>query len=140
MTNGKKTVLVAQQKNDWRDLLIHVIERCGYDVIAVSNAEAITETTSAGFNLILLDLELLKERAEILITQLQKDPSTKHIPIICETTYNDLLIRQVIQAGAKEILYKPFDLSDVPSIFRRHLSNEAYSEKCLPAASRPSNS
>jgi len=136
MTNGKKTVLIAQQKNDWRDLLIHVIERCGCDVIAVSNPEDITEATSAGIDLILLDLGLLKERAEIIITDLQKDLSTKHIPIICETRYgNDLSVRQVVQAGAKEILYKPFDLTDVPSILRRHLSNEpSCTEKRLPAA------
>jgi CheY-like chemotaxis protein len=141
MANEKKTVLLAQQKNDWRDLLVHVIERCGYDVIATSNPEAVTESMSAGFDLILLDLELLKERAEIVIAAFQKDPSTRHIPIICQTRYgNDRAAQQVIQAGAKEILYKPFDLTDLPSILRRYLSNGSYSEKCLPDVSRPSDS
>ena len=122
MANAKKTVLVVQQKNDWRDLLVHVIERCGYNVIALTDLEAITGATRPGLDLILLDLDLLNEQAEVAITQLQKDPWTKHIPIVCEARYgNDLLVWRAIQAGAKEILYKPFDLSDLPSILRKNL-------------------
>ena len=122
MANRKETVLVVQQKNDWRDLLIHVIERCGYDVITVENPEDIIESATHGLDIILLDLELVNERAEMLIPQLQNCPSTQHIPIICEVRYgNDLLAGRAIQAGAKEILYKPFDLSDLPSILRQNL-------------------
>jgi CheY-like chemotaxis protein len=121
MANRKETVLVVQQKTDWRDLLIHVIERCGYGVIAVDNPEGIIESATHGLDIILLDLELVKEQAEMLIPQLQNCPSTQQIPIICEIRYgNDSLARRAIQAGAKEILYKPFDLSDLPSILRQN--------------------
>ncbi len=133
MIDGKKTVLLAQRTSDWRDLLIHVIQQCGYDVIAVNSAEGVTEALRHDVDLILLDLELVKEQAAILIAQLQKNQSTRDIPIICETRYGDpLLVIRVIEAGAKEILYKPFPLIDVPSIFQRNLYHPEESGAMTP--------
>ncbi len=125
-TTKSKTILVLEQKSDWRDLLIHIVEGCGYKVIAIGDPREIAEAIRNGPDLILLDIGLLNEQAETIITNLQKDPATKSTPILCLATYGgEWPISQVIKAGAKEVLYKPFDLSDLPSILRKHLFPEA---------------
>jgi len=42
-----------------------------------------------------------------------------------QTTYDDHRgVRYAREAGAKEVLYKPFDLSELPAILRKHLASE----------------
>lgn len=126
MKNSNKTILVVEEKSDWRDLLIQIIERSGYKVVAVSKPEGIAAALPAHPDLIWLDLDLLSEVAENLLAQLHDDPSTTDIPVICEATYgDDYRVRRVISAGAKEVIYKPFDLSDLPSILRSNLQTSA---------------
>ena len=126
MKNSSKTILVVEEKGDWGDLLIQVIERSGYEVIAVNKPEGIAEALPVHPDLIWLDLDLLRGVAENLLAQLHDDPSTTDIPVICEAACGDYYsVRRMLSAGAKEVLYKPFDLSDVPSILRNNLQPAA---------------
>jgi DNA-binding response OmpR family regulator len=117
-----KTILLVEEKGDWRDLLIHVIERCGYNVIVLTEPQAIGEAMRVHPDLIWFDLDLLGSSGESLLAQLHADPSAAHIPIICEATYGDHHeFSHLLLAGAREVLYKPFDLTDLPSILRSNL-------------------
>lgn len=122
MEKQKRTILLVEGKGEWRDLLSQVIQRCGYEVVQIDELERIHNAITAVPDLILLDLDLLGDRAQNLVTEVRSDLTTRHIPIICEGTYgNRYKIDRIISAGAREVLYKPIDLSDLPSILRNYL-------------------
>lgn len=44
-------------------------------------------------------------------------------PLVVQTHYGDNeYVDRAIKAGAKQVLYKPFDLTDLPAILRNHVS------------------
>ncbi len=104
-------------------MLVYILQRCGYNVIEVDDEpDRIAEAMSTGPDVILLDTDALGEKAEVLIAQLQNDSSSKSIPIICQATEgNDWLAKRFIKAGATEVLFKPYDFTDLPSILRKFL-------------------
>ncbi len=117
-----RTILLVEGKSDWRDLLSQVIQRCGYNLVRIDELERIPRAANALPDLIFLDLDLLGERAEAIVAEIRADVTTRHIPIICEGSYGSgHKMDRIILAGAREALYKPFDLSDLPSIIRSSL-------------------
>ena len=124
MENEKGTILLVERKSDWHDLLSQVIERCGYNLVYIDQPEEIPNAVNAGPNLILLDLDMLGDRAETVVAELRSDLTTRHIPVICEGTYGSgYKTDRIVLAGAREVLYKPFDLSDLPTILRDGLES-----------------
>jgi len=118
-----KTILVVEAKGDWLDLLNQVMTRSGYDVIeASSDFDSIWEAAATPPDLILLDLRYLGTNADKVLSNLRMDQSTKNIPVIVQATYGDDGIDRAILAGAKQGLYKPFDLAALPSVLREHLA------------------
>lgn len=128
MTDHVPSILVAEENKDFRDVVVHILQRCGYNVTEVDDEpDRILEAMSTGPDVILLDTDVLGKRAEVIIAQLQKDSSTKGIPIICQATDgNDWLAKRFIKAGATEVLFKPYDLTDLPSILRKCLACKSY--------------
>lgn len=125
LANMGKKILIVESKDEWRDLLALVARRSGYEVIEASTGEkAIDQAMAVNPDLILLDLGLPKMGGIEVIQQLKTDLVAKNIPVIVETFYGDNVyhVRDAIKAGAKEVLYKPFDLSDLPSILRQNLA------------------
>ncbi len=123
MERRRRTILLVEQKGNWRDLLNQVIQRTGYEAVGIDDPEEIPKAMTARPDLILLDLDLLRETAEAVVKKIHQDPLTRDIPIICQAIYgNDYQIDRIISAGAREVLYKPFDLSDLLSILRDNLA------------------
>ncbi len=120
---GKK-LFIVESKDDWHELLASVARRSGYEVIeANTGAKAFDQAVAANPDVILLDLSIPEVSGIELLKQLQMDLVTKNIPVLVETIYADQTAAcQAIKAGAREVLYKPFDLSDLPSILRKTLS------------------
>jgi CheY-like chemotaxis protein len=118
-----KKILIVEDAGDWRELLRQVIGRSGYEVLEVdSGQEAIDQAAAVHPDLILLDLGLPAMNADQIIRNLRTNFSTKDIPVIAQTMFDDYTgARLAIEAGAKEVLYRPFDLSELPTILRRHL-------------------
>jgi DNA-binding response OmpR family regulator len=121
MEKQTRTILLVEGKREWRDLVSQVIQRCGYEVVQIDELERIHNAITARPDLILLDLDLLGERAESVVIELRSDLTMRHIPILCQGTYGNSYKIRIISAGAREVLYKPFDLSDLPSILRNNL-------------------
>jgi DNA-binding response OmpR family regulator len=118
--------LIVEDESDWRELLTRVIGRSGYQVIEVnSGVEAIDQAMAVHPDLILLDLGLPGMSADQIIGELKMNSSTKDIPVIVQTTYDDhTRVRLAMEAGANEVLYKPFDLSELPAILCKHLASQ----------------
>lgn len=115
-------ILVADHEEDWRDLLGIVIRRCGFDVLeAKTGSEALDGAMSAAPRLILLEFGLPDINGCEVMARLKHNSATQNIPVFFQLTELDA---QDIRwpDGAKEILYKPFDLGDLPGLLRKHLA------------------
>lgn len=99
--------------------------RKSYEVVEVdSGQDTIEQAAAVQPDLILLDLGLPAVSADQIITGLRMNFSTKDIPVIAQTVFDDHTgSRCAVQAGVKEVLYKPFDLSELPTILRKHLAS-----------------
>ncbi len=122
---ASKKILVAEEEGDWRELLARVIARSGYQVIEVnSSLEAIDQAKAFHPDLILLHLGLSGMSARQIIEELGMNSSTKDIPVIVQTAFDDQAhLRIAMQCGAKEVLHKPFDWSELPTILRKHVAS-----------------
>ena len=123
MAGATKKILIVEEEGDWRELLTRVISRSGYHVIEVnSGVKAIDQATAVHPDLILLDLGIPGMSADQIIGKLKMNSSTKDIPVIVQTSVDDPGgVRHAMDAGAKQVLYKPFDLTELPAILRKHL-------------------
>ena len=126
MAAAAKKILIVEEEEDWRELLAQVISRSGYQAIEVnSGVKAVDQAMAVHPDLILLDLGLPGMSASQIIGELKMKSSTKDIPVIVQTTYDDpARVRHVMEAGAKQVLYKPFDLSELPAILHKHLATQ----------------
>lgn len=92
--------------------------------------EAIDQATAVHPDLILLDLGLPEMSGDQTIGELKKNPSTKDLRVIVKTTDDDhTRVRDAMEAGAKQVLGKPSDLSELPAILRKRLASQTAGAK-----------
>jgi CheY-like chemotaxis protein len=88
---------------------------------AKTGPEALDRAISASPRLILLEFALPDMNGCEVMARLKHNTATQNIPVFFQLTEaNAQDIRW--PDGAKEILYKPFDLGDLPGLLRKHLS------------------
>jgi CheY-like chemotaxis protein len=114
-------ILIADHEDNWRDLLIMVLQRCGYQVTeAKTGLEAIDRAVAATPSLILLDSALPDINGYEVLARLARNPATQKIPVFLQLP--EAGAHDVPQPlGVKEVLYKPFDLGDLPGLLRKYL-------------------
>lgn len=122
VSTGKK-ILVVEDNEDCRELQACVIRRLGYVVIEADNgAAAIDEALAAHPDLILMDLNMPKMNGDEAIVQLKNRPSTRDIPVVICTAYGPgPIVDRALDAGAVEILHKPFKFSELENLLRKHV-------------------
>jgi putative two-component system response regulator len=102
-------VVVIEDEPTQRTLLSRVLERDGYQVIAMADGElglrAIVESTP---DLVLLDLNLPRMDGYEICRQLRLDPITSTLPVIVITAHTALQdMVAALDAGADDFLAKP---------------------------------
>jgi DNA-binding response OmpR family regulator len=118
-------VLVVEDSEAIRSLLSSLLERCGYDVVAVGNGQAALDVAGDAFDLVLLDLGLPDVNGLEVCRRLRLAAATAELPIIMLTGRDDPRdIRDAYAAGADDFLTKPFDESElVAHLFSASLSS-----------------
>jgi CheY-like chemotaxis protein len=128
-----KKVLVVEDNDHWRKLLVMVIQRSGYQALqAVTGIEAMEIAAATLPDLILMDLGLPKMNGDEATAILKRNPATKNIPIVIQTAYAHT--ESAVMAGAEEILQKPIELSEIQRVLCKYLGEEA---KTPPAGDSP---
>jgi CheY-like chemotaxis protein len=119
-----RTILVVEDNNDWRELLVKIINNFGYDVMeARSGRDAIGKTLEMHPDLILMDIYLPDVIGDKIIARLKANPATRDIPVIITTAFPELTVRNhALHAGASEILEKPFSITIIREVLDRYLS------------------
>jgi CheY-like chemotaxis protein len=114
-------ILVVEPNGDWHDLINFVLAGCGYDIVNAQIDLNVTDQAEASHpDLILLDLGPDDKRSEGILRQLKTNPLTREIPVITETAAGEEeRARHAMAAGAEQVLYKPYDLGDLPNIVQK---------------------
>lgn len=124
-----KKVLVVDDKKYVRDLLNTFLTTRGYRAIVASNGEeAIELAKSESPNVILLDVKMPGIDGIETCRMLRAQEQTRFIPVIMVTGFGITKI-EATEAGADDIIFKPFNLSDLAVRVKSILSIEHVSDR-----------
>lgn len=103
---GKK-ILLVEDDQDWRLMATAALNDAGYEVLGVSGAaEALLPTSEAGFNLIILDLDLGGENGLMLLQHLKRNHPAAPIILHTGIEHDDVAIQNMLQHGAHQYVRK----------------------------------
>ncbi len=111
-----KKVLVVEDDQDNREMVLKVLKHNGYQAIeAVDGEEAIEKTKAEKPDLILLDLYIPKMDGYEVTRRLKGDRGLKHIPIIALTAHAMKGNREeALAAGCDGYIAKPINVRELP--------------------------
>jgi len=130
--SDKKTILVVEDEEDLRDIVVYNLERDGYKTVAVeSGEEGLERAIALRPDLVILDLMLPGMNGMDVCRQLKQADDTKAIPIIMASAKGEEAdIVSGLELGADDYVTKPFSprilLARVRSVLRR--SQESITE------------
>ena len=118
-----KKVLVVEDDQDNREMVLKVLKYNGYGVIeAVDGQEAIEKAKTENPDLILLDLYIPKMDGYEVTRTLKGDQDLKHIPIIALTAHAMKGNREeALAAGCDGYIAKPINVRELPQQIEQFL-------------------
>ena len=127
MPSTAKKILIVDENNACRQSLGGLIKGLGHEVIeAATGPEAIEKASSLHPNLIMMDLRLPGMNGDEATARLKKNLSTRNIPVLISTAWTTACnvgdrVDRALEAGAEEILYKPFHSTMLRDVLRTYL-------------------
>jgi CheY-like chemotaxis protein len=127
MRNTAKKILIVDSNDAFRESLRAFIQDMGYEVFeAATGQEAIDKACSIHPDLIMMDVRLPGMNGDEVTARLKRNMSTRHIPVIINTAWSmacnvEERIHRALNAGAEEILYKPFQFPMLRDVLRTYL-------------------
>ncbi len=113
---SSQKILVVEDNQDNRELVVKVLKINGYKVIeAVDGEEALEKTKTENPDLILMDLFIPKIDGYEVTRRLKSDKELKHIPVIALTAHamkGDMEV--ALAAGCDGYMPKPIDVRELP--------------------------
>ncbi len=125
MTTNGKTILVADDDPDLRDIVRSVLEPAGFQVLEAPNGEhAVAAVQVQAPDLLILDYAMPGLTGPQVCERLRRDTLLRHVPIIMLTGRSDIQDKVAgMSSGADDYVVKPFDpqelLVRVQSVLRR---------------------
>jgi two-component system cell cycle response regulator DivK len=116
-------ILVVEDNQDNREMVVKVLKFNGYDVIeAVDGEEGIEKAKTEAPALILLDIYLPKMDGYEVAKRLKADKGLKDIPVIALTAHAMKGNReQALAAGCDGYISKPIDIRELPKQIEQFL-------------------
>jgi two-component system, cell cycle response regulator DivK len=135
----KKKILIVEDNNDCRELLVLLVTRLEYDAIeAASGIAAIDQASKLHPDLILMDLNMPQMSGEEATAHLKADPCTRDIPVVINTAFHEgVYTDRAMRAGAVAILHKPFSLTTLQETLSRYLSRKRNREESPQPSNQP---
>jgi DNA-binding response OmpR family regulator len=107
------TVLVVDDDRNIREVLHNYFTLKGYEVLLAANGEQALELAQCEIpKAILLDINMPGIDGMEICRRLRADEKTRLIPIVLITAYGATKA-EASDAGADDIIYKPFDMRDL---------------------------
>lgn len=107
-----KTILIAEDTFDFREMLRHFLEANGYRTLEASDGEqAVEVATRERPDLILMDLGLPGTDGLSAVARIREHISLAEMPILIVSAYDRLEYRtEAVSAGCSGYVTKPVDL------------------------------
>jgi len=127
MPTTAKKILIADENDACRQSLRVSIKSLGYEVVeAATGPEAIYKSFSMRPDLIMMDLRLPGMNGDEATARLKKNLSIRNIPVLISTAWTTACnvgdrVDRALEAGAEEILYKPFHSTMLRDVLRTYL-------------------
>lgn len=117
----RRTILIAEDSADSREMMQLLLEQRGYQVVAASDGmHAIEVALSSRPDLVLLDLDLPKLDGLAVTRNLRLDPKFKDVPIVILSGHDPGRFRQdALDAGCDDYLLKPIDFDSLHELLDR---------------------
>ncbi|MDH3349449.1 MAG: response regulator [Desulfobulbaceae bacterium] len=125
MNNDKtaKTILVVDDNEDSRELVVKVLKRQGYTLcMAIDGEDALIKVAQEQPDLILMDISLPKMDGHEVTRRLKNDIKFQDIPVIALTAHAMKGDREKsLAAGCDDYISKPFNIRELPDFIKKHL-------------------
>lgn len=123
-------VYIVEDDPSINEIENYALKSCGYDVKSVFSAKELNQEMEKKLpDMIILDIMLPDENGIKLLSRLQTDNHTKHIPVIMVTAKSSEMEKvKCLDAGADDYITKPFGIMEfnarVNALVRRLKKNE----------------
>jgi CheY-like chemotaxis protein len=127
MSDKTKKILIVDSNDTFRESLRVFIKTLGHEVFeAVTGFEAIAATTTFHPDLIIMDVQLPGMNGDEVTKRLKANSATRNIPVVIDSGWTTAFnveehISRALNAGAAEVLYKPFQLTMLRDVMRTYL-------------------
>lgn len=121
------TVLVVDDQEDLRRLLVLALERHDFDVLEAASGEAAMEIlTARPIDVLVLDMGLPGMQGTAVVQALRLQPETATLPVLLMTgSGTDRSVIEGLEAGADDFLAKPVRLDELVARVRAHMRSRA---------------
>ena len=123
----RKQILLAEDDEDNRDLMVFVVDRSGLDadlLLAENGQEAVDIARAKKPVLILMDMQMPVMDGFTAVKILKADPETRDIPIIAFTAQARSEDKELTRSiGCVEHYNKPMDPEELINLIRRYLGD-----------------
>jgi CheY-like chemotaxis protein len=102
------TVLVVEDSQPAREVVMRILKREGYDVLGAANGiEALVSIERESPDLVLLDVMMPEMDGMTMLEELRENPETRELPVILLTALSDEpRLRKARELGVREYLVK----------------------------------
>ena len=127
MQTTAKKILIVDSNDAFRESLRPGRPGGGHEVFeAATGQEAIEKACNIHPELIMMDVRLPGMNGDEVTARLKRNMSTRHIPVVINAAWSmafniEERIHRALNAGAAEILYKPFQFPMLRDVLRTYL-------------------
>jgi len=118
-----KKILVVDDNNDSRELVVKVLKNQGYEMIeAIDGEEALEKAVSEKPDLILMDISIPKLNGYEVTKRLKSLEEVKEIPVVALTAHAMKGDRaKAIEAGCEGYISKPINVRELPAQVKSYM-------------------
>lgn len=119
----QKTILVAEDMRDSRQMIKFLLEMFGYIVIEAENGQqAVRSAAEHHPDLILMDMSMPVMDGLSATKAIRKLNEKTKIPIIAVTAFGKQFYERAIEAGCNDLISKPIDFDTLQPVIEQHLA------------------
>ncbi|CAN8301215.1 unnamed protein product [Cochlearia groenlandica] len=116
------TVLLVENDDSTRHIVTALLNKCSYEVIAVSNvreAKRILEDEKSCIDLVLTEVVMPEHPGTGLLCKIVSHKTLKHIPVIMMSSHDSMtLVFKCLSKGAVDFLVKPIRKNELKNLWQ----------------------
>jgi two-component system response regulator VicR len=116
----KKKVVLVQDNKDILDIMDHVLDEEGFEVIPSLTTAPIDKIDEIDPDIVVIDDHIKGgKKGSQVISELKSDPSTEDLSAVLTSTSDDLP-KQAEDCNADDYIQKPFDIDHMVEVIKKN--------------------